>query len=314
MPGNAPFLSAERLQAMLSPAEALSAIQTFFRTHGPADVAVPPRIHLPFPGRSTIGLYMPAATGTHSGVKIVHLMPDRYPSVAAEVFLYDAETGALLFWGDGKPLTGLRTAGVSCAAALQLRGKCDNLLVFGAGVQAAAHIRLFLAGYGDVGNITVAARGEASFRRMLAMLPPEEAARPRLALPGSAELEAALGAADVVVTTTPAPQPLFAWEALAPTALVVGIGSATHAMNELPPEGFVEAEVWLDTANAVEEAGDLQAAQKAGWRPGSQRGELGDLLRADHATTRDQGGRAIFKSVGHAAQDLAILVHLHGLL
>ncbi len=90
---------------------------------------------------------------------------------------------------------------------------------------------------------------------------------------------------------------------------MVGIGSATPRMNELPPAAFLEGRVWLDTRNALEESGDLHAAQRAGWSEALLAGDLFDLLGPGPPPQRGEG-RTVFKSVGHAAQDLAILVRL----
>jgi len=257
------------------------------------------------PGQETIGLYMPAATPRYVGLKSAHLMPKRFPSLEAEVFLYDAETGRLLFWGDGKPMTALRTAAVSTAATLRLLPRCEALLVYGAGVQAAAHVAALADAYPELETVWAATRSPASFERLQGALP--AALRPRLrACP---EPNAVLGTVDCVVTTTPAPQPLFAWERPGPHAHVVGIGSATHAMHELPPGAFLEGRVWVDTRGAITEAGDLQAAIAQGWTEDRLAGDLFDLL--DPGTAPERGaGRTVFKSVGHAAQDLAVLIRL----
>jgi ornithine cyclodeaminase len=300
-----PFLTGERLRALLSPQEALAAVQSFFGTQSRAEVAVPPRIHLPVPGRETVGLYMPAATSRYVGLKSVHLMPQRFPSVEAEIFLYDAETGRLLFWGDGKPMTALRTAAVSVAASLRLLPRCGALLVYGAGVQAAAHLTAFAAAYPELETLWAVTRTPASFERLRASLAPPLSARLRRC----GQPEALLGAVDCVVTATPAPQPLFAAERLGPRCHVVGIGSATHAMNELPPALFLAGRVWVDTDNAIAESGDLQAALRAGWSAERRAGDLFDLLGPGAGPERGEG-RTVFKSVGHAAQDLAVLVRL----
>ncbi len=301
----APYLTGERLRALLSPQEALRAVQRFFAEHAREAVVVPQRIHLPVPGRDTIGLYMPAATGRYIGLKSVHLMPSRFPSVEAEVFLYDAETGRLLFWGDGKPMTALRTAAVSSAATLALLPECRRLVVFGAGVQAAAHVAALAAAYPGLEAVWAVTRTPASFARLAAALPEPLRAR----LHACDDAAARLAEADCVVTTTPAPRPLFAWAQLAPRAHVVGIGSATHAMNELPPEAFLEGRCWLDTRGAIAEAGDLRAAVARGWSEARLAGDLFDLLGPGARPQRGPG-RTVFKSVGHAAQDLAVLIHL----
>lgn len=306
-----PYLDAARLSAMLTPAEALQAVQAFFAEHGRDQVATPTRIHMPVPGQDTLGLYMPAASGHYVGLKVVHLMPSRFPSVAAEVFLYRADTAQLLFWGDGGPLTALRTAAVSIAASLHLLAQCRHAVVFGAGVQAASHIVALADAYPELERVEVIARSPASYERLHAGLPRNVAGRCQpCARPGDA-----LGAADCVIATTPSAEPLFHSGALRADVHVVGIGSATHAMNELPPSLFSAAEVWLDTPAAVEEAGDLRAALRSGWTAAQMRGDLFDLLGADGPqppTART--GRTLFKSVGHAAQDLAILVRLYELM
>jgi len=274
---------------------------------------VPPRVHLRVPGPHTIGLYMPCATAQFIGVKVVHLMPERYPSVEAEVFLYAAETGRLLFWGDGKPLTARRTAAVSAAASLRLQPVCNSLVVFGAGVQAAAHLAAFAGAYPGLERIWAVTRSPASLRRLEGMLPEGLPARLR----PCDDLSRRLGEAGIVIAATPAPAPLFAGSDLAPGCHVVGIGSATYQMNELPPEVFLDGAVWVDTRDALAEAGDFQAARRAGWEEDSLRGDLFDLL-GPGAPPPLPGGperpRTVFKSVGQAAQDLAILIRLWELL
>ena len=316
-----PYVNAERLRALLTPMEALRAIQGFFAANGRADVAAPPRIHLPVPGRETIGLYMPAASARHVGVKLVHLMPKRRPAVEAEVFLYDAETGRLLFWGDGKPMTALRTAAVSAAASLRIKPEGRALAVFGAGVQAAAHIHAFLAAYPGLREVHAFTRSAESRARLLGALSPQARACVRAETGMEAGLET-LASCDLVVTTTPAPAPLFRWEQLHPAAHVAAVGSATPEMNELPVEAFLHGAVWVDTPAALHEAGDLLRAKAAGWDPARLGGDLFDLLASGSQATagiarviaKSGQKRTLFKSVGQAAQDLAVLTHLHGLL
>ncbi len=313
MPSPFPYLDGERLLRLLSPMEAIAAIEAFFASHAREEVRVPERIHLKVPGRNTFGLYMPAAIGSYIGVKLVHLMPERAPSVEAEIFLYDAPTGRLLFWGDGKPLTGLRTAGVSAAAARKLLPECRSLLVFGGGVQAAAHIVAFAAAYPELSQVSVATRTEDSFAGLRARLPEHLSVRVRRG--GDTPRE--LASADCVITTTPAPRPLFRWEDVPPACHLVAVGSATPAMQELPEDAFLESRVWVDTRAALHESGDCLAAERQGWREEHLSGDLFDLLapavpaRGGAAlSTGEQGGRTLFKSVGHAAQDLALLIHL----
>ena len=313
MPDPAIYLDQEKLLQLLTPGFALRAVQDFFSSHRREEVEVPPRIHMSVPGRNTTGLYMPAATSRFVGVKIVHLMPERRPAVEAEVFLYDAETGKLLFWGDGKPLTGLRTAAVSAAATLRLLPRCERLLVYGAGVQAAAHVAAFADAYPELAEVRTVTRSAESFERLRALLP--AALRDRVI--HSTVPADDLARAHCVVTTTPAPEPLFAWTDVPEGCHLTAIGAATPEMNEVPPQAFLHSRVWVDTRVALQEAGDCLAAKTAGWDELQLKGDLFDLLGAEPPETPQAGpapGRTLFKSVGHAAQDLAIFIRLWELL
>jgi ornithine cyclodeaminase len=298
-----PYLDGGRLLALLTPGEALRAVRRFFREHDRAQVAAPPRIHLNVPGRDNIGLYMPAATRRFIGVKLAHLMPRRRPNVEAEVFLYEAATGRLLYWGDGKPLTALRTAAVSAAGALAVLPRCRALAVFGSGVQAAAHIAAFAGAYPMLEDVRVRARSPAAGERLRALLPAGLA--PLLRLEESPR--AALSGADAIVTATPAPAPLFDAAWLPESCHIAAIGSAAPGMNELPPGAFTGARVWLDSPAALREAGDCLAAARAGWEPARVMGDQFDLIGGPAPAP---GGRTLFKTVGHAAQDLALLIRV----
>ncbi len=307
MPGDSaiPYLDANRLVSLLTPRAALGAIQSFFTGHSREDVRAPRRIHLNVPDRNTVGLYMPSATSRYIGVKIVHLMPRRYPAVEAEIFLYDAESGRLLFWGDGKPMTGLRTAAVSTTASLRLCPDIGSLLIFGAGVQAAAHIAAMTTAYPRLSEIRAVTRSAESFVRLRGLLPRSLAES--VARGGGVPTE--LARADCIVTATPAPEPLFDWEAVRPGTHIVAVGSVTPEMNELPPQAFPGSRVYIDTPAALGESGDFAAAKRLGWKEASVAGDLFDLLASDEPPP-PKSATTLFKSVGEASQDLALFIHL----
>src|SRR3972149_637640 len=137
----APYLDAQAIARLLPPGRALTAVQRFFGARRREAVAAPARIPMAVPQRETVGLYRAAATAQYAGVKLAHLMAQRRPNVEAEIFLYDAATGRLLCWGDGKPLTALRTAAVSAAASLRLKPEGRRVVVIGSGGQAAGPLR-----------------------------------------------------------------------------------------------------------------------------------------------------------------------------
>jgi ornithine cyclodeaminase/alanine dehydrogenase-like protein (mu-crystallin family) len=107
---------------------------------------------------------------------------------------------------------------------------------------------------------------------------------------------------------------LFPWEHAQPGLFIAAVGSATPAMHELPAEAFLASEVWLDSRQALRESGDCRAALAAGWSESAVAGDLFDLLGPDAAApvrrTPDGTRPILFKSTGHAVQDLALLAAL----
>ncbi|MBC8076922.1 MAG: ornithine cyclodeaminase, partial [Chloroflexales bacterium] len=118
----------------------------------------------------------------------------------------------------------------------------------------------------------------------------------------------AAAAADVICTATNSSTPVFPAEAAPPGTHINGVGSYTPAMAEIPPETIRRARVIVDQRLAAwAEAGDLIQPRDAGLIDEDHvAAELGDLVlgRAPGRTAADQ--ITCFKSVGKAAQDVAV--------
>jgi ornithine cyclodeaminase/alanine dehydrogenase-like protein (mu-crystallin family) len=134
-------IGAEELRARLPMAAAIDALGEAFRTQDPG--AGPLRTQVQTPVGSL--LLMPAAGEGGVGVKLVTLSPDNpehgLPFIHAVYALFDADTQAPAGILDGAALTALRTAAASGLATRHLaREDATRLVLFGAGVQATAHL------------------------------------------------------------------------------------------------------------------------------------------------------------------------------
>lgn len=107
------------------------------------------------------------------------------------------------------------------------------------------------------------------------------------------------------VTLSATPLVRGAW--LRPGTHLDLIGGFTPAMREADDEAVRRAEVWVDTLEgATREAGDIVQPLRSGvLRREDIRGDLFTLC-ADPAPDRGAGDITLFKSVGHAAEDLAV--------
>lgn len=293
------YVEAEELFGALSYPEAMAVLEGAFRTEDPA--AVPPRSNLAVPAGEL--LQMPAYGEAGVGVKLVTLNPgnsDRgLPFINGLYVLFARETLQPLAILEGAALTALRTAAVSALATrLLAREDSRRLVVFGAGAQAAAHVKAMRAVLG-IEHVAVVGRS------------PQRAAALVRDLRGDG-LDAevadadALRAADVVCTCTTSVTPLFGADAVAPGTHINAIGSYRSDRSELEPELLRRSLVVVETVEAaLDEAGDVVGAIADGRIDRSHLVELRDVVSG--AARRSSGDViTVFKSVGLALEDLAV--------
>jgi ornithine cyclodeaminase len=216
------------------------------------------------------------------------------------LFAADGMSPELLI--DGAALTRLRTAATSALATrLLARPDSRRLVVFGAGVQASAHVEAMRAvrpieEVAIVGSSPDSPRARTLVDRLL-----------QDGLAARVGDRRALGAADIVCTCTPATAPLFDDGALAPGTHVNAVGSYQATMCELPAGLLGEALLVVETEEAARaEAGEIVRAIEAGVLPRSGfASDLGSVIEG-RVGRRDADQLTVFKSVGLSVQDLIL--------
>ena len=275
-----------------------------------AGCRVPPR-HVHAVGERLTTLLMPAwQPGRYYGLKVVNVADGNasldLPAVHAVYQLFDADTGAPLALVDGGELTVRRTAAASALAASRLaRSDARRQLIVGAGHVASLLAPAYRA-VRTIDDVMVWSRNPQSALRLVVKLA-------ALGVPARmvTDLAAAAATADIVSCATLASEPLIRGEWLAPGTHLDLIGGFTPGMREADDACIVGADVWVDTAEALDTAGDLLGPIASGaLRREDVRGTLADLCSIP-ARPRDSARRTVFKSVGTALEDLAgaILVY-----
>jgi ornithine cyclodeaminase len=254
-------------------------------------------------------LLMPAwTTGAGAadflGTKIVNVFPGNaargLPAVSGLYVLQSGLTGRPLATMDGTRLTLWRTAAASALAARHLaRSDAKKLLVVGAGALAPFLARAH-ASQRPIERIAVWNHRPEGAHRLAQSLNAQG-----FDAHAAGRLEEAVRAADLISCATLSQAPLIAGAWLKPGQHLDLVGAFTMHMREADDAALKRARVFVDTAAALDEGGDVAQALANG-----------ALVRADivadlAALARGAPGRGgpdeitLFKSVGAAIEDLA---------
>ena len=115
--------------------------------------------------------------------------------------------------------------------------------------------------------------------------------------------------ADIICTTTPSQFPLIEFENIKSGSHLNVIGSHQPIMREVSSDIVVQSKIIVDQMEACKkEAGDLIIPMEAGqWSFEQVHGELGQIAAGEIPARESENEITLFKSVGNAIQDLAMV-------
>ena len=256
-----------------------------------------------------------AAQGTsqrgYAGVKIVSVVPDNklrnLPSVVGAYLLLSGESGLPLALLDGQALTLWRTAAASALASSYLsRPDAHRLLMVGAGALAPYLIRAHCA-VRPIDHVLIWNRSRERAEKLVSRL-----SDLNVRVSVTDDLEGAVRGADIVSAATMSEEPLIAGQWLVPGQHVDCVGAFRPTMREVDSHALEKARIFCDTREgALSEGGDLAIPiQEGRFSPEDVAGDLFDLCRGERAGRRFYDQITLFKSVGTAAEDMAVAAHL----
>jgi ornithine cyclodeaminase/alanine dehydrogenase-like protein (mu-crystallin family) len=244
-------------------------------------------------------LLMPAWNASLGGIKVVNVVPGNavrsLPAVTASYLVFDAVTGEHKALLDGGELTARRTAAVAALAGDRLAIKsAHRLLLVGSG-RIATELAFAYRAVRDIRHVEVFSPTRSNAERLVHHLRSHG-----FDAEVCGDLQTGVKAADIIACATLSIEPLVRGAWLKAGQHVALIGGYTPAMREADDATMGNA-VWIDSAAALGEAGDLIGP---GLTLESVRGTLRDLCEV--AATKDcDEVVTVFKSVGDASQDLA---------
>ncbi|MGO4378386.1 ornithine cyclodeaminase family protein [Pseudoduganella sp. RAF19] len=299
MPSDARLLLIDRDQAaaLLTPDAVMDAVRESFMLHAARAGRVFPMIREALPSGGVWGIKAgDVPEQALLGFKTAGFWPANR-SLGAEahqatIMIVDPATGRPQCLIDGNAITTARTAAAGALGLLALaRRDSTRLVVFGTGIQAAAHVDYALRALPSLRTV----RYVASDGRVEPAFEARFAGRCDIAAAG----RDAVAQADIVITATPGRGPVFDARDLQAGCHVNCVGADTQGKRELPDGVLARAHVWTDDLPQARRIGELQ------WAPQQKAGELGTLI--------DCGGReraaddiTIFDMTGLALQDLTV--------
>jgi ornithine cyclodeaminase len=203
---------------------------------------------------------------------------------------------------DGTALTLRKTAADSgLGAKLLARADAKTLLMIGAGALAPHLIGAHLAVRPSLERVLVWNRSAPRRDRLL-----EQLARQRIPAEASADLEAAVRAADVISAATLSSEPLVRGAWLRPGTHVDLVGAYTPTMREADDEAMRRARVHVDyPGSTIGESGDLtQPIASGAITEQDVLGDLFDLCQGRVPGRRGADEITLFKNGGGSHLDL----------
>jgi ornithine cyclodeaminase/alanine dehydrogenase-like protein (mu-crystallin family) len=282
--------------AAVSAGEAVERTRAAFAAHATGAWTMPSKVYLEAPPDGDFRA-MPARGEGLATLKWVTSFPRNpergLPVVTGALLVSSAATGELLAIMDCAAITSLRT-GAAAAVSAQLLAREDarSVGLIGCGVNGAWAGRcLAAAGYDN--GVCADPRTEVA-----------QALGAELGWRTGPSSEAA--AQDIVVTVTPADQPVIAEADLHPGQHLAVLGADARGKAEVEVEALTRCRLFCDEWEQASTGGELSAAVAAGAVARGDVTELGEVLTGRAPGRSSAEEITLFDSTGLAIQDLGI--------
>ena len=242
------------------------------------------------------------------GLKVVSVFPHNhgteYDSHQGAVLVFETVHGQLLALMDASSITAIRTGAVSgVATRLLAREDAHTLAILGSGVQARSHLAAMLQ-VRKIERVRVWSRNAEHTAHFVE----REAKRyGGVMLEAMQTVEETVASADIICTTTAAPEPILKGAWIAAGAHINAVGSSVPFTRELDTTAVVRSKMFVDRREStVNEAGDFLFPKREGAISDDHiLGEIGELLLGKIQGREAPDEITLFKSLGLAVEDLA---------
>lgn len=300
------MINAETVNRALAFPKLVNALEQSFAS----DITVPPRLHFdmanPKAERETTLLMMPAwQAGEVAGVKIVTVAPENgskgLPSIQGSYLLMDIDTGSMMAMMDAPALTARRTAAASALASRFLsRENSETLLMIGTGTLSSKLIEAH-ASVRPIKKVYVWGRNKSKAEAIC-----QQIAHLEVDVQAIDSIEDYIAQADIISCATLSKEPLVFGKQLQPGQHLDMVGSYRPDMREMDNDCLTGSRLFVDNfEGALRETGDMAIPLKQGVITKEQvEADLFSLSKQEFNMQRSDEDITVFKSVGHALEDL----------
>jgi ornithine cyclodeaminase/alanine dehydrogenase-like protein (mu-crystallin family) len=301
------LLSADEIRTALPMPAAIDAVRHAYAAIVTDTVAAPPRTGVSMPEHDAVLLMMGARVRDRGlASKLVSVFPRNAAAgrstIYALVTVFDAETGEPTALLEGATLTALRT-GAASGVSTDLLARPDARVgvVIGCGAQGRTQA-MAIDAVRDLDEIRLVDARPGAADALAESLVPSIRAR----LTTATDADCAIEGADVICTATGSTTPVFDGSRVAPGTHISGVGSFRLDMQEVDAMAVRRSRIFIDCLeSALDEAGDLVIAERDGATSREHWTEIGNVITGIAPGREHPDEITFFKSVGHAAQDVA---------
>ena len=292
------MLSQADVLELLDLGRLLDALEQGFRALSSGRIEVPARTSVTAEREGWLASMPGYGSGLGLGVKLVTVFPQNHaaglPSHQALIALFDPATGSPVAVMDGTRITAIRTAGTAAVSVRHLaRENSSVLAILGAGVQGHAHLEI-LPRVRDFEEIRIASRTIESARRLAERNPQARAVE---------TYEAAVRGADVVAMCTHSGTAVIRQEWVGPGTHVSSVGFSGPD-GELDRALAKAASLYVESRAAAFQPPPVGCMELVGM-DADQATEMGEVLLHTRPGRRSSQEITVYKSMGHAVEDLA---------
>lgn len=294
----------EKLIPLKEIKEVIDVIEKAFFDFARGKVQMPSKLYLSFKNFNGNLRIMPAFSEVLqiAGTKIVNVHPDNpkinLKTVMALVILNEAKTGLPLALMDGTYLTGMRTGAAGAVATKYLaRKNAKTLGVVGAGYQAIFQIAA-ITKVREIKKIFVYDLLEEKIENLAKILEKKKIKIKKASLEEVAKK-------DILVTVTPAREPIIKKEWVLPGTHINAIGADAAGKEELDQKILKEGKIIVDCWEQASHSGEINVPLAKGIISKKDIfGELGEIVAGEKLGRKSDKEITIFDSTGLAIQDL----------